>query len=111
MGRVGSLPSCTGDDRTTVTTTGGGEAHTGEEKDTGEVLMSPTFRFANSKGDNIGICWGQQLGFGEEDGTKVGERSGSSKQKEFFLLTQALEGWEKGVDQVSRRIFFIDPSA
>jgi hypothetical protein len=73
-----------------VTTTGGGEAHTGEEKDTGEVLMSPTFRFANSKGDNIGICWGQQLGFGEEDGTKVGERSGSRKQKEFFYRPKRL---------------------
>jgi hypothetical protein len=90
MGWVGSLSSCTGDDRTTVTTTGGGEAHTGEEKDTGEVLMSPTFRFANSKGDNIGICWGQQLGFGEEDGTKVGERSGSRKQKEFFYRPKRL---------------------
>jgi hypothetical protein len=49
------------------------------------VLLTPG-------GHDNRICWGRQLGFGEEEGTKVGERSGSCKRKEFFLSTRAVEG-------------------
>jgi hypothetical protein len=56
---VGSPLSCTGDERVAATTGGGGEAHDGEEKDTGGVPISSTFHSADSRR--------MRLGFGEEE--------------------------------------------
>jgi hypothetical protein len=72
-----------------------GEARADKENDINKILASPAFRFANSRRP-----W--QVGFDEEERTKVGEgRSGLGMCKEFFISPGE---WR----QCYRDIFFIN---
>jgi transglutaminase-like putative cysteine protease len=67
-----------------MTATGGREACAGEEKDTFEVLASPSFYFANFGRQQQWVLLVRRLAFGYEERTKVGETSVSGERKEFF---------------------------